>query len=112
MGNLLEEIQKCGEVEMTPEETAAICEIPLEELLSRTDCRQAFEKGRLLTKFKVRQAIVKMAKEGVPQMVKIYQEFQRHHFPDAAKMMVDDYDDEIDDVEGTADEWPEEAPNE
>lgn len=71
----LKTIQDCGEVEMPIHETCVIAEITESEFLQDSEARMAYTKGQLISKFKIRQSVVKMAKEGVPQMVKIYQEF-------------------------------------
>ena len=34
-----------------------------------------YRKGRLQTKMKIRQAVIRMAKDGVPQMANIYKTF-------------------------------------
>lgn len=71
----LQAIEDCGAAEMPLDETCLICEINPDEFERNEEVRKAYRRGQLKSKLKIRQAVVKMAQEGVPQMVKIYQDF-------------------------------------
>lgn len=80
----LKTIEDCGSAEMPINETAIIAECSETDIISDPVARARYHKGQLQSKLKIRQAVVKMAREGVPQMVKIYQDFARNALPDPA----------------------------
>lgn len=78
----LKTIEDCGSAEMPISETAIIAECSETDIISDPVARARYHKGQLQSKLKIRQAVVKMAREGVPQMVKIYQDFAKISIPD------------------------------
>ena len=71
----LQAIENCGAAEMPTAETCAIAEITEAEYWASTEAQKRYRIGQLRTKLEMRQAVIKMAKAGVPQMVKVYQDF-------------------------------------
>lgn len=71
----LEAIENCGAVEMPISETCAIAEISEADYWADKAAQRRYRIGQLRTKLEMRQAVIKMAKAGTPQMVKIYQDF-------------------------------------
>ena len=71
----LKAIEDCGAAEMPIDETCVIAEMSEENFAADEEAQARYRAGHLKTKLAVRQSVVKMAKEGVPQMVKIYLEF-------------------------------------
>ena len=80
--DILEDLKRCGAVEMDLEETCQICNITMDQFLENPEFIKMYQAGQLESKFRIRQAIVKLAKEGVPQMVKIYQDFKKISMPE------------------------------
>ena len=78
----LKTIEDCGSAEMPINETAIIAECSETDIISDPVARARYHKGQLQSKLKIRQAVVKMAREGVPQMVKIYQDFAKSFLPE------------------------------
>jgi hypothetical protein len=70
-------IEDCGAAEMLVSETCEIVEITETDFYGDPEAVRRFHKGQLLSKLKIRQAVVRMAREGVPQMVKLYQDFTK-----------------------------------
>ena len=70
-------IEDCGAAEMRVSETCEIVEITEAEFYGDETAMRRFHKGQLLSKLKIRQAVIRMASEGVPQMVKLYQDFTK-----------------------------------
>ena len=73
----LKAIEDCGAAEMPVAETCIIAEMSEDEYSADKEAQARYQMGHLKTKLAVRQSVVKMAKEGVPQMVKIYLEFNQ-----------------------------------
>lgn len=71
----LQVFEDCGAAEMPIAETCMIAETTEEEFLANAEAVKRYRIGQLRTKLAIRQSVVKMAREGVPQMVKIYQDF-------------------------------------
>lgn len=94
----LDTIENCGSCEMPLNETAIIAECELCEIINNKTARARYHKGQLQSKMKIRQAVVKMAREGVPQMVKIYMDFNKPVIPDPEIQLDDEFDDDIPDL--------------
>lgn len=73
----LKAIEDCGAAEMPISETCIIAEMSEADFAADAEAQARYRRGQLQTKLAVRQSVVKMAKEGVPQMVKIYLDFNR-----------------------------------
>lgn len=71
----LDAIENCGAAELPIPETCAIAEISEADYWSDETAQKRYRIGQLRTKLEMRQAVIKMAKAGTPQMVKIYQDF-------------------------------------
>lgn len=99
--DIFEDLKRCGAVEMDLDETCQICNISLEQFLSNPDYVKMYQAGQLESKFRIRQAIVKLAKEGVPQMVKIYQDFPKITMPERDNT---EYEEDLPDLEGVTDD--------
>lgn len=99
----LKSIEDSGAAEMPIEETAIILEVDLNDLISSPEAMQRYKKGQLETKFRIRQAVVRMAREGVPQMVKIYLDMQKTAIaPEiirTAENYAEDYADDLPELE-------------
>lgn len=67
--------EDCGAAEMPIPETCMIAETTEDEFLENAEAVKRYRIGQLRTKLAIRQSVVKMAREGVPQMVKIYLDF-------------------------------------
>src|SRR5574344_807994 len=78
----LQAIEDCGGAEMPIDETCIIAECTESEFLASEEARARYHCGQLSSKLKIRQAVVRMAREGVPQMVKIYQDFNKTALPE------------------------------
>lgn len=70
-------IEDCGAAEMPVDETCEIVEITEAQFYADAEAVKRYRKGQLQTKLKIRQAVIRMAKDGVPQMAKIYKEFSK-----------------------------------
>lgn len=84
----LQVLEDCGAAEMPPEEVCVIAEID-EATFWGEEAQKAYRKGQLRSKLSIRQAVIKMAKAGNPQMVKIYQDFTAEnatHIPPTVKL--------------------------
>ena len=71
----LQAIENCGAAEMPIPEACAIAEISEADYWADENAQKRYRIGQLRTKLEMRQAVIKMAKAGTPQMVKIYQDF-------------------------------------
>lgn len=71
----LQVFEDCGAAEMPISETCMIAETTEEDFLANAEAVRRYRVGQLRTKLTIRQSVVKMAREGVPQMVKIYMDF-------------------------------------
>ena len=71
----LQVFEDCGAAEMPIAETCMIAETTEDAFLENAEAVKRYRIGQLRTKLAIRQSVVKMAREGVPQMVKIYQDF-------------------------------------
>lgn len=71
----LQAIENCGAAEMPVAETCAIAEIAEAEYWASPEAQKRYRIGQLRTKLEMRQAVIKIAKSGNPQMVKVYQDF-------------------------------------
>ena len=71
----LEAIENCGAAEMPIAETCAIAEITEADYWADEEAQKRYRIGQLKSKLEIRQAVIKMAKAGTPQMVKVYQDF-------------------------------------
>ena len=71
----LQVFEDCGAAEMPISETCMIAETTEDAFLANAEAVRRYRIGQLRTKLTIRQSVVKMAREGVPQMVKIYQDF-------------------------------------
>lgn len=96
----LSAIEDCGSAEMPLDETAIIAECEVSEIVNDPAARARYHKGQLQSKLKIRQAVVKMAREGVPQMVKIYQEFSKTALPEIETPPEEDFNDDLPDLPG------------
>ena len=94
----LEVIENCGSAEMPLDETAIIAECEIAEIVNDKTARARYHKGQLQSKLKIRQAVVKMAREGVPQMVKIYMDFNKPVMPDPETQLDEEFDDGLPDL--------------
>lgn len=74
---LLKTMEDCGSAEMPIDETCLIAEITEAEFQADTEARARYMLGHLKTKLAVRQSVARLAKEGVPTMVKIYLDFNK-----------------------------------
>ena len=102
-------IEDCGAAEMPIDETCEIAEITEEDFFADENAVKRYRKGQLQTKLKVRQAIVRMAREGVPQMTKIYKELLKVNLLGVQQTQKIDFDDDLPDIPEAADqEDPEE----
>ena len=94
----LQVIEDCGSAEMPLDETAIIAECEISEIVNNPDARKRYHKGQLQSKLKIRQSVVKMAREGVPQMVKIYNDFTKTVLPDADRPLDEEFDADLPDL--------------
>lgn len=94
----LQVIEDCGSAEMPLDETAIIAECEISEIVNDKTARDRYHKGQLQSKLKIRQAVVKMAREGVPQMVKIYQDFTKTALPEIETPPESEFDDDLPDL--------------
>ena len=78
----LQAIENCGAAEMPTAETCAIAEITEAEYWASPEAQKRYRIGQLRTKLEMRQAVIKMAKSGNPQMVKAYQDFAAENAAD------------------------------
>ena len=86
----LQAIENCGAAEMPTAETCAIAEITEAEYWASPEAQKRYRIGQLRTKLEMRQAVIKMAKSGNPQMVKVYQDFIAENAADVPPMKTPD----------------------
>ena len=89
----LQAIENCGAAEMPTAETCAIAEITEAEYWANPEAQKRYRIGQLRTKLEMRQAVIKMAKSGNPQMVKVYQDFIAENAADVPPMKTPDGED-------------------
>ena len=89
----LQAIENCGAAEMPTAETCAIAEITEAEYWASPEAQKRYRIGQLRTKLEMRQAVIKMAKSGNPQMVKVYQDFTAENAADVPPMKTPDGED-------------------
>ncbi len=89
----LQAIENCGAAEMPTAETCAIAEITEAEFWASPEAQKRYRIGQLRTKLEMRQAVIKMAKSGNPQMVKVYQDFIAENAADVPPMKTPDGED-------------------
>ena len=89
----LQAIENCGAAEMPTAETCAIAEITEAEYWASPEAQKRYRIGQLRTKLEMRQAVIKMAKSGNPQMVKVYQDFIAENAADVPPMKTPDGED-------------------
>lgn len=89
----LQAIENCGAAEMPTAETCAIAEITEAEYWANPEAQKRYRIGQLRTKLEMRQAVIKMAKSGNPQMVKVYQDFIAENAADLPPMKSPDGED-------------------
>ena len=89
----LQAIENCGAAEMPTAETCAIAEITDAEFWASPEAQKRYRIGQLRTKLEMRQAVIKMAKSGNPQMVKVYQDFIAENAADVPPMKTPDGED-------------------
>lgn len=94
----LSAIEDCGSAEMPLDETAIIAECEVSQIVNDPVARARYHKGQLQSKLKIRQAVVKMARESVPQMVKIYQDFAKTALPEIETPLESEFDDGLPDL--------------
>ncbi|MBR4674213.1 MAG: hypothetical protein IKP00_07095 [Victivallales bacterium] len=70
----IEVFRNCGGAEMPLEESCMIAECTLDEFAESEEAQKAYRTEQLKTKLKIRQAVIKLAKEGVPKCIQIYHE--------------------------------------
>lgn len=78
---------------MPSAETCAIAEISEADFLASPEAQKRYRIGQLRTKLEMRQAVIKMAKSGNPQMVKVYQDFIAENAADVPPMKTPDGED-------------------
>lgn len=79
----LQDIEECGARQFTEEETCIIADVSEKEYECSPEARRRYRRGMLKAQFEVRETVRKMAAEGVPQMVKIFQSYiDRIEFPE------------------------------
>lgn len=74
---LLKVFANCGSACMPIDETLIIAEMSEDQWDSDKEAQLAYRRGQLKTKLSVRQTVAKMAREGVPQCIKIYCDFNK-----------------------------------
>lgn len=89
----LEAIENCGAAEMPIAETCAIAEISEADYWADENAQKRYRIGQLKSKLEIRQAVIKMAKAGTPQMVKVYQDFVAENATDVPPMKSPDGED-------------------
>lgn len=95
----LQAIENCGAAEMSIGETCAIAEIAEADYWASQEAQKWYRIGQLRTKLEMRQAVIKMAKTGNPQMVKVYQDFVAENATDTPPMKEpQDGDGEFDEI--------------
>ena len=70
--DVIKTVARCGGAELAIEETCEIAGISVADFNASEELRAVYRREQLRTKLAIRQAVIKLAKEGVPQMVKIY----------------------------------------
>ena len=70
----IEVFRNCGGAEMPLEESCMIAECTMEEFAECEEAQNAYRAEQLKTKLKIRQTVIKLAKEGVPKCIQIYNE--------------------------------------
>lgn len=73
----LQTVEDCGAAEMPIDETCAIVEMTETDFAADKEAVLRYRIGHLKTKLAVRQSVARLAKEGVPTMVKIYLDFNK-----------------------------------
>lgn len=89
----LQAIENCGAAEMPTAEMCAIAEITEAEYWASPEAQKRYRIGQLRTKLEMRQDVIKMAKSGNPQMVKVYQDFIAENAADMPPMKTPDGED-------------------
>lgn len=102
-------IEDCGSAEMPLDETAIIAECEISDIINDKTARDRYHKGQLQSKLKIPQAVVKMAREGVPQMVKIYMDFNKPVMPDPEMRLDDEFDTGLPDLPDLPDQSGEDS---
>lgn len=70
----IQTIRDCGAAEMPVPESCVLAGVTIDQFVRSTELIDAYRTGQLESKFLIHQAVVRMAKEGQPQMVKLYEE--------------------------------------
>ena len=70
---VLEELSRLGAVGMGVTESCDICEITEEDFYSSAEMQKAYRTGQLKGEYIWRQSVFKGAKDGIPQMCKLFQ---------------------------------------
>jgi hypothetical protein len=73
IAGICEELSKLGAVGMDVEKSCAIAEITIEEFEASEEFQNAYKKGQYKGEYLWRSAIFKGAKDGIPQMCKLFQ---------------------------------------
>lgn len=71
----LQTIEDCGSTEMPIAEMCEIADVAEAAYLADKEAQRRYRTGQLKSKFEIRKAVVAMAKDGVPAMIKIYADF-------------------------------------
>lgn len=96
----LQAIEDCGAAEMPLEDVFLIAEVAEKDYWASEPAQFRYHKGQLRSKLAIRQAVIKMAKAGVPQMVKVYQDFTAENANQLPPMTATDADAATDDEFG------------
>ncbi|MDO5113133.1 MAG: hypothetical protein Q4E67_02030 [Planctomycetia bacterium] len=70
---VLEELMRCGAVRMNVEKSCAIVEITEAEFYASPEAQKAYRTGQYKGEYTWRQSVFKGAKDGIPQMCKLFQ---------------------------------------
>jgi len=62
----------CGGANFPIPDACTIAGCTIEDFANSTEAQNAYRTEQLKTELKIRQSVIKMAKEGMPAMVKIY----------------------------------------
>ncbi len=94
---MLKTLEDCGAAEMPIEEACLIAEITEADFQADAEARARYMIGHLKTKLAVRQSVARLAKEGVPTMVKIYLDFNKEEggvdpFPPTAQGEAEEFE--------------------
>lgn len=102
---ILEELSRLGAVGMGISESCTICEIEEADFYASPEMQKAYRTGQLKGEYIWRQSIFKGAKDGIPQMCKLFQSLIEKnvllHNPELN--LEDYYDCEIETEPNTAD---------